>query len=156
MRNRKRNHFRRASLLASVAVIAALLMPLAGTAQANHGNRKLEATPETASRGVGATHTITAHLCSSDVEAPQQPNCLNDFAPTNDTGPIRIRFENESGPNDVDASTSRMTPDRSCSVFPNSDPAARCSISYTGTAAGTDTWRVWIDHDDNPSDRRVG
>lgn len=148
MRNATRGHVRRLSLLASVAILAALLVPLTGTAQANHGDRKLDVQPETATRGVGASHTITARLCVTD-EQDVPGNCLIDSPPTNGEGAIRIRFENENGPNDPDASTSRTTPDRSCSIFPNSDPASQCSISYVGAASGVDTWRAWIDHDDS-------
>ncbi|HYN37337.1 MAG TPA: hypothetical protein VEV82_10225 [Actinomycetota bacterium] len=136
------------SLLASVAILAALLVPLTGTAQANHGDGKLDVTPETPTRGVGVTHTITARLCEQDL-AGDPENCDFDFPATNASGAIRIRFENENGANDPDDSISRLTPDRSCSVFPNSEPASQCSISYVGTASGVDTWRAWIDHDDS-------
>jgi hypothetical protein len=148
MRN-GRVHLRHLALLTCLVALGALLIPLSGVAQANHGDRKLDATPENPTRGVGATHTITARLCENDPEAPSPANCNIDFPPTNGSGAIRIRFENENGPNDTDDSISRMTPDRSCSVFPNSDPPSQCSISYVGTAAGTDTWRVWVDHDDS-------
>ena len=143
-----RNARRRFGLLASVAIVAALLIPLSGSAQANHGDRKLDVEPETASRGVGAEHTLTARLCVTD-ETGDPENCDIDSPPTNGSGAVRIRFENENGPNDPDDSVSRTTPDRSCSVFPNSDPPSQCSITYTGDASGTDTWRVWIDHDDS-------
>ena len=147
-----RESHRKGLILATcVAVLGALIVPLSGAAQANHGNRKLDAGPETADRGVGAVHTITARLCQRNTTSQTQPNCETDFPPTNATGAIRIRFENENGPNDIDDSDSGTTPDRSCSIFPNSNPPSRCSISYVGTAAGTDTWRVWIDHDDNPA-----
>lgn len=134
-------------LLASLSVIATLLMPLSGPASANHGDRSLEVTPETPTRGVGATQTLTARLC---VPQANPPSACGADAPNTpfSNGPIRIRFENENGVNDPDASTSRTTPDRECSIAFNQ---TSCSITYTGNNSGNDVWRVWIDHDDNTS-----
>lgn len=138
-----RNH-RKLSLLASVGatvMFAALLFPLAGTAFANHGFRVLDVEPETATRGVGATHTMTARLCEqNNFEAP--PTC-DDDPPDQSGGPVNIDFENENGPNDTDGTT-RLTPDLTCSVPVG---ASTCEVSYVGTKTGTDTWRAWIDED---------
>ena len=145
MRNARRGHMRRLGLLATFAVLAALLMPLTGTSQANHGGRSLEVTPETATRGVGGSHTLTARLCEPD-PGPPPVQCADSPNTPFSNGPIRIRFENENGVNDPDAGTTPLTPDLSCSI-PFND--VDCTVTYTGTVAGTDSWRAWIDHDDS-------
>ena len=157
MKTTPRRGFRRPALLVALALLVMLVVPLAGTALANHGDRNLDAEPETATRGVGATHTITARLCENDPTNLAEPGNCDDNAPADQSsGAIRIHFENEGGPNDPDNSTSRTTPDRTCNIFPvdnpeNPDTPFECSFSYVGLESGTDTWRAWIDHDSNAS-----
>lgn len=115
--------------------LVAVLVPFAQLASANHGNRTLDAEPEMGSRAI-----------SDDVENPTQPWVIIatlSQAPTFATGAVNVDFELESGPNNTDGDTT-ATPDRECAV-----PAGQtsCQISYTGEEAGTDVWRVWIDHD---------
>jgi hypothetical protein len=119
----------RKSLPLGIALaVLALLLPLAGLAQANHGTRTLDAEPETNSRPAGETQTITATISA---------------AATQGSGAINIDFELEAGPNDEDGDTPTF-PDRSCSIPAGS---AQCSVSYVGEEPGTDTWRIWLDHD---------
>ena len=118
---------RRTAFVAVLGLVA-LLLPLTQLASANHGSRTLDANPETQSHEINTDAEIIATVSS---------------AATFDSGPINIDFENESGENDSDG-TSLGTPDEQCTI-----PAGQtsCSITYQGTVAGTDTWRVWIDHD---------
>ena len=135
----------RYSILVCIAVLAALAVPLAGTAAANHVNRVLDVEPDLENKGVGANHTLTARLCEFvlDPGPPPERTCP-DAPPDFSTGPINIDFENENGANDPDDSISRLTPDYTCSM-PAGFPT--CDISFTGLVTGTDTIRAWIDHD---------
>jgi len=117
------------ALWGSVALLGALLP---SAAQANHGSRTLEVTPETARIEVGSTQLLTATL-----SAPA------DVA----TGTINIDFENEAGVNDTDGVTLE-TPDLTCSIAAGEQS---CSVSYEGSTAGSDNWRAWIDHDGQSS-----
>ena len=116
----------------AVVVILALFALGSGTAAANHRRRTLNVTPESSSQPLNVSQTLTATL---------------DVAPTATTGTVNIDFENESGVNDLDATT-LGTPDLSCSVPAD---ATSCTVSYTGTQPGRDRWRVWIDHDGRDS-----
>ncbi|MGH2728976.1 MAG: Ig-like domain-containing protein [Actinomycetota bacterium] len=116
------------SYAAMVALVAALTVPLAGVADANHETRTLEVTPETASVATGTSHVLTATLSA---------------APTAGTGTINVDFELESGPNNADGNTPE-SPDKTCSIAAG---ATTCTENYTGSSVGTDTWRAWIDHD---------
>lgn len=159
MRSIGRRHFRRASLFVSVAMFALLLIPFAGPAAANHGARILDVTPDSAGKGVGALHTLTANLCTfpsppnPDAEEDPDTTCIPNGA-TFGTGPINIDFEFEPLPppfsdesaNDPDNGFSPATPDMTCSVAAN---ANTCTVSYTGVSSGDDQIRAWIDHDDN-------
>jgi hypothetical protein len=137
---------RRWGAFMAVAVLSSLVFPLSGVALANHGDRVLDVEPETFTRGVGTTHTMTATLCDYTFdEGPPPSESCPAFPATFSSGPINIDFENEGGPNDTDG-TSRQTPDLTCSVPAGS---SSCQVSYVGTASGTDTWRAWIDHDDD-------
>ncbi len=155
---------RRWGAFMAVAVLAGLLVPFSGVAQANHGSsaiapgsaRVLDVLPDDAERGAGATHTLTAVLCAfgqqpnPDPTASPDTNCVQRPA-TFDTGPINIDFEfepdqifEEDSVNDPDNGYSPRTPDMTCSVPAGS---ATCPVSYTGTTSGGDEIRAWIDHD---------
>lgn len=104
------------------------LLPWVPPAMANHGQATLNVRPESVSRPLDATHTLTAEL---------------DQPVTVERGSVNIDFENQSGANDVDGTTFD-SPDLTCTI------AARersCAVTYTGTVTGRDLWRVWIDHD---------
>ena len=125
MQVRKGTSVKRHAAVALLALVAALLPSVA---QANHGGRTLEVTPETVRIEVGSTQLLTAAL-----DAPADVT----------TGTINIDFENEAGVNDSDGAT-LATPDLTCSIAAGEQA---CSVSYEGSTAGSDDWRVWIDHD---------
>ena len=120
-------------LSGALAMIFALVVPLAGVAVANHGTRTLQLTPETDDNATGTTHTITATLDAT----PDAP-----AGPTND---IEIDFE-IAGPGDVDGGDTPLSPDRTCTI---ANPDVSCTVTYSSTVVGTDTIRGWIDHDKN-------
>ncbi|MDQ4094698.1 MAG: hypothetical protein M3174_00610, partial [Actinomycetota bacterium] len=124
---------RRFVAVSSLMAIAAVLLPLAPPAVANHGGRTLRVTPESVARTLGGTHTLTATLSR---------------AANVTSGTINIDFENESGVNDIDG-TSLQSPDLTCSIPAGS---TSCTVTYTGSNAGRDQWRVWIDHDGRDAD----
>ncbi|MDQ3646048.1 MAG: hypothetical protein M3345_03835 [Actinomycetota bacterium] len=97
-------------------------------AAANHGDRTVDVTPESANYPLQGTAELTATLSAPATTA---------------SGTINIDFENEAGVNDTNG-ISRTAPDLTCSI-----PAGQtsCTVSYTGATAGRDVWRAWIDHD---------
>jgi hypothetical protein len=117
-------------LLTTLVTIAALVVPMAGVAVANHGARTLQVTPETSDNPIGTTHTLTATL-SSAADAT--------------SGAIEIDFE-IIGPGDTDGGNTPSSPEKECSVAVGS---ATCSVTITSSVAGTDTITAWIDHDGN-------
>ncbi|HVL63927.1 MAG TPA: Ig-like domain-containing protein [Actinomycetota bacterium] len=123
-------------LFAAASLFVAL--PQAG---ANHGTHALDVEPETATRGVGQTHTMTARLVCQD---PTEGGTCIDGDRTATSGNVRIYFENEAGPNDPDGGNiSPATPDLHCDI---AGANYTCEVSYVGERTGTDTWRAWIDH----------
>jgi hypothetical protein len=117
-------------LLTTLVTIAALVVPMAGVAVANHGARTLQVTPETSDNPIGTTHTLTATL-SSAADAT--------------SGAIEIDFE-ITGPGDTDGGNTPNSPDKECSVAVGT---ATCSVTTTSSVAGTETITGWIDHDGN-------
>lgn len=87
----------------------------------------LEVAPDVQTVDAGTSVRMTARL----------------FGPAQDPEGVNIDWENENGPNDPDASTSRGSPDATCTV-----PVGQreCFVDYTGVR-GTDQWRVWVDED---------
>lgn len=129
-------------LAAALAVsLAALALPLAAPALANHPDSCLDATPESSQGGTGSTHTVTVTLRSIAGAQPGSGCTLGTVTANN--GPVNVDFE-ITGPNDPDGGNTPVSPDRTCSIASGS---ASCSISYSGSATGTDTIRAWIDHD---------
>ncbi|MDP9068643.1 MAG: hypothetical protein M3N53_09930 [Actinomycetota bacterium] len=106
----------------------ALLMPFAPPAVANHGQATLNVRPESASRPLESSHTMTAVL--------SQPATV-------ERGAINVDFENTGGVNDADGTTFD-SPDLTCSIAAGE---TSCSVTYTGTNTGRDLWTAWIDHD---------
>jgi hypothetical protein len=133
--------FRSSALLAVTLVFLAALVPLASPAAANHPNACLDLSPETATNEAGTTHEITAILRA--VSATCTGAAVTPNGAGGGGGPVNIDFE-ISGPNDPDGGNSPDTPDLSCNVAVN---ASTCSVTYAGSATGTDTIRGWIDHD---------
>lgn len=122
-----RNATQSKHLAFTVAVtLVLLLVPLGGSASANHGDATLDVEPETADRFVGEQHSLTATIDQSNTATA-----------------INVDFENEGGDNDTDGDTPE-SPDLTCDVPAN---GTTCSVTYTGQTAGSDTWRAWIDHD---------
>jgi Ca2+-binding RTX toxin-like protein len=129
-----------------------LVLPLAGVALAEN-SPTINVEPEISYVNQHDTVTLTVTL---SVPAPHEVN---------------IDWENESGPNDPDASTTRRTPDAECDIAPG---ANQCSISYvadvvgyartmdqpdvavtgrqSGQATPPDIWRAWVDQDHNSID----
>lgn len=87
----------------------------------------LEGAPDVQTLDAGATARLTARM----------------FAPVQQSDGINIDFENENGSNDPDASTSRQTPDLTCTIPQGS---RECFVEYVGLR-GSDTWRMWTDID---------
>jgi hypothetical protein len=117
------------AVVSALLMLAALAVPLAGTAIANHAGRTLEVSPEDSVYDINQVATLTANLSSAADAA---------------SGVINIDFENENGANDPDKSTSRRSPDYTCNVEVG---ASSCSISYTGTESGNAAIRAWVDED---------
>ena len=97
-------------------------------AQANHGDRSLQVSPEVGIAQAGSAILVTATLSS---------------AATGATGSIPIDAEIESGPADADGPTT-ATPDTGCSVPVGS---STCTFTVSSGSAGASQVRVWIDHD---------
>lgn len=129
--------------LAVAIILVTSLTSLSGIALANHGDRTFTPNPagpppatsgggvepETATRGVGGTHTLTATVTEpADAES----------------GPIGVDFENQEGDNDPDAGDTPETPDYTCSILVGQ---ASCAILLTATVTGSDSIKGWIDHD---------
>lgn len=124
------------SLIVAVLTLGALVMPLVGVAQANHGTRTLEVTPELETYATGATAVLTAVLLNEDGsgEAPADAT----------SGTINIDFEVEGGTNDPDGGSTRQSPDLTCTVAIGSNT---CTVSLTGNSESSSNVVGWIDHD---------
>ena len=124
--------------IVSVAMATLVVGPFLSVAAANHpAGSCLDLAPETDTNPVGATHEITATLrtasgttCGSAQTAVQPSN-----------GAVTIHFE-LSGVNDPDAGNSLTSPDLTCTIQPS---RSDCTISYSGSTAGTDTIRGWVE-----------
>ena len=97
-------------------------------AQANHGTRTLQASPEIGGAAAGSAITVTATLSS---------------AATAETGSIPIDAEIWDGPADGDGPTPE-TPDRTCNVAVDS---RSCTFTVASSSPGSSNVRLWIDHD---------
>ncbi len=121
--------------------IVALALGLAGIAPAaaNHGNQRLEVTPETSSRPAGSTQTLTATLYQGNTNTTGSANQT--------TGPIVVDFTVESGPNAGEV--------YSCTIVTGT---SRCSITYTGDeGVGRDQIRAAVrGHTDAAEGRYAG
>ena len=133
-----RRKLRYPALLVTAVLTATLVGPLGGMAQANHPTGScLDLSPESETNSLGTTQTITATL-----RTPSGTTCAaGQTAIDPDQGAVTIHFE-ITGPNDPDAGNTLSTPDEVCTIQPNQ---TSCSVSYTGTASGTDLIRGWVD-----------
>lgn len=128
---------RSAALLACITTVALVVGPLGPPAQAAHpANSCLDVTPETSTNTTGTAHAIAGALLTNT-----QSGCNG--AAVNAGSNLDVFFE-ITGPNDPDNGNTPASPDLSCRMNPND---SSCAVSYTGTAAGTDTILGWIDHD---------
>jgi hypothetical protein len=152
---------RPAALVAALFLLFALIVPLASPAIANHpANTCLDVEPEMdsnpttnsdATPDADNQHTLTATLRSTaSTGTPPLPPTSCEAGPqgpaaVNVTGsPVNIHFE-VTGPNDpTNDGDTPDTPDLTCAVAAG---ASSCTRAYTGTVAGVDTIRGWIDHD---------
>ena len=133
-----------ATLFSSLILIGLTATP----AIANHPEPScLDVTPETDTNptfGPNSTHTVTATM-----RAPALPSgsCTGNPVTAGSglgMGAVMISLE-ISGPSDpANDGDTPATPDRSC-VIPEGQSS--CAMTYSGTRAGTDTIRGWIDHD---------
>ena len=175
--------FKRSSALSvTMLVLLALVVPLAGPAAANHGQRTLEIgnctgdqttnttcsgsnqqiiANEVDSNKVRDVHRIRAVLRNDSLTAPA------DSAADSASGPINIDFEIESGPGDNGtlpngqtvasvgggAGNTPNSPDLTCTVPVG---ASFCEVEYTTSETGTDVIRGWIDHDNNNDTTKTG
>lgn len=121
--------------------MAAIALALAGItpAVANHGNQRLEVTPETSSRPAGSTQTLTATLYQGNTNTTGSAN--------QSTGPVVVDFTIESGPNAGEV--------YSCTIVTGS---SRCSVAYPGDeGVGRDTIRAAVrGHSDAAEGRYAG
>src|SRR5688572_31330808 len=78
-------------LAVSVALAMFATMWMIPTAAANHGNQRLEVTPEVESASQGTRHSLTATLYQGSTATVGGAN--------NSSGPVVVDFAIESGPN---------------------------------------------------------
>lgn len=115
-----------------VVLALGLALPFAPPASANHpANTCLDVEPEEDTNPTGSTHSVTATLRSGNAVTKA---C--DGAPTMPTQTITANFEIFQGPNVGKAIAS-------CTITP--EQTSCVSGPYTGTVAGTDLIRGWID-----------
>ena len=128
-----------------LCVMALLMMGVVPSALANHPtNSCIDLEPESATGPVGTTQTVTATLRTGT-----QDNCTGQpLAP--DNGVVQVNLD-ITGPH-----ATAESPDLECSIKTNE---TSCTVTYTGSATGTDTIVGYIDHDkdnvhdqDEPSD----
>jgi protocatechuate 3,4-dioxygenase beta subunit len=127
-----------------VVLIAALMVPMAGVAQANHpAGSCLDLSPETDSNPLNTSHVLTATLrIAAGATCGAAQTAIDP-----DQGAVTIHFE-RTGVNDGDGNT-LASPEMTCTIQPN---ATNCTVSYIGTTAGADTIRAWVDEADGVGD----
>ena len=142
---------RLASLVGAISLMLVVL-PL-GVARANHPVTScLNVTPESVinpTLPAGQSHTLTATLRLPGPPSMADPSsCTGAENPaTPGGGPVKISYE-ITGPHDPEpSSNSPDTPDGQC-LIPEGQSSCNFAITdATGMGVGTDTVRVWIDHD---------
>ena len=116
-----------------VSMLILMVLP-ASPAWANHpANACLDVTEETATNTTGTQHVITATMRTGS-----SGSCAG-AAVTPSQGQVTVSFE-LTGANDPDGSTAN-SPDLTCDIRNNE---SSCTVSYSGTVAGTDLIRGWI------------
>ncbi len=137
---------RSVAFISALAILFALIVPLAGSAMASPDNSfDLQVTPETATNATAATHVLTATI---DPVCNEAAGCEVDFEV--ESGPaVSVTADDGANPRTSDADNSPLTPDMTCTV---ADTAATCTVDFTSTTAGTNVIRSWVDDDkDNTS-----
>lgn len=128
----------RQTWLCAVVAMALSVVGMAPAA-ANHGNQRLEVTPETSSRPSGSTQTLTGTLYQGNTNTAGSAN--------QSTGPVVVDFTIESGPNSGEV--------YSCTIVTGT---SRCSVTYAGDEGpGRDMVRAAIrGHSDASEGRYAG
>lgn len=113
-------------IIASILTVLLSMWFVTPRALANHGNQRLEVTPEVHSEQQGAEHTLTATLYQGDTTMTG--------GASNATGPVVVDFVIEAGPNQGET--------YACTIVVGS---SNCSVSYVGDeGVGTDTIRASV------------
>ncbi|MDQ3878240.1 MAG: hypothetical protein M3290_07820 [Actinomycetota bacterium] len=136
-------HGKSFAALVATAVFAGSIVLAATAAQAAVPPSCLDVTPETASAQTSSVQSATATLRGIQGATPGSGCTMAAVAVT--SGTVNVDFE-VTGPSDPDQANSPVSPDLSCTIATG---ASSCTVSYTGTTAGTDTLRGWIDSDDS-------
>ena len=134
--------------LVLVALLLALVVPLAGPAFAGHGTCEVDLIPEAHTAPVGTTQTITAVLRPAGTNVGNNDNLTPVCTADRAGGPVDISFEvitNDNtatySPGTIDRADTPLQPDLGCTIAPNQD---FCTVSYTRTAVtGADTIEGW-------------
>ncbi|MPZ71333.1 MAG: hypothetical protein GEU71_17690, partial [Actinobacteria bacterium] len=129
------------AFLGALAILFALVVPLAGDAAASVDNSfDLQVTPETGTIGTNATHVLTATM---DPFCDEAPGCEIDFEV--ESGPaVSVTADDGTTPRTTDADNTPLTPDMTCTVLPTQ---TTCTVDFTSTTAGSNTIRSWVDDD---------
>jgi Ca2+-binding RTX toxin-like protein len=125
------------TLATALMTMFALVMPLAGGAQAADNDFDLKLTPNSRITETGQQHTVVAEI----------PTTTSPDGCTEADG-CQIDFEIETGPADPD--NTPLTPDFGCTI-PQGAAPARCQISYTSLTDGENRIRGWVDDDNDDS-----
>ncbi len=138
---------RRVALIAAVATLLALVIPLAGPAAAHtDGEHDLQVTDEVSSNPTGTAHTLTATLSTPaltdgeeiDFEIESGPAVRAVCAPQPDDSCTGGTTSNDGN--------TPATPDMTCQI-PQGESS--CSVVFTADLAGTNQIRAWVDDDKN-------
>ncbi len=130
------------ALISALAILTALIAPLAGVAGASVENsHDLQVTPETGTNATGVTHQLTATidpLCSDPV-----PGCEVDFEVESGAA-VSVTADDGANPRTTDADSSPMSPDMTCTVLTTQ---TTCTVDFTSTTVGSNVIRAWVDDD---------
>ncbi|HVE75950.1 MAG TPA: hypothetical protein VND22_04180 [Actinomycetota bacterium] len=123
-------------------------------AEANHGTRVLEVSPETDELTAGDDNVLYARVydgSNPDTDIPNPTDTVT--APIHNPFPadagqtITVDFEVTQGPGNRDGNSDYRSPDASCAISPGS---STCDVTLESLGGGgTDIIRAWIDEDNN-------
>jgi Ca2+-binding RTX toxin-like protein len=124
-------------LATALMTLFALVMPLAGGAQADHTSEfVLNITPEAQTNETGTDHTLVASITEAVTGA----------ADCTEADGCQIDFEIETGP--ADPGTTPLVPDLGCTILQGT---SQCQVSYSSPDDGTNRIRGWVDDDNDDS-----